>query len=823
MADKKYAQAQLNFNAGQVSEYYTSRVDMEKYQSALTLSYNFLPRLHGSLRRRPGTKALYEFDTPIRMINMRIGADKEFLLCVHSRDVESTTAPYVAIFDTKDISGEGDLAPVAVLTGLDNSDTAIPRHRPYKANELRLIQYASQNDIMVLCQQAHCPMVIKHAYDADGNDTFEWYRFIPTYPPLSDIKVDDTQSPAKFWRWDDEAGSYMWGISADTPIGYMPEITELDVGAVFYADIAKVHSESMSEGESSSLFATRDFPIGTTSFNATTYNTWKGILEIWQRYPHLMTYENRFDLPPYDRLFSVTTRYSANSRNFIVTGTSINRSYITSTAEIFDGTYSGYVTSENTWALNEPFRLVRTDDGMPFRNNLWINFTTISWYKSAAGTRLQVRKFTPSAWSDKLGWPRCVTFRDGRLWFASTYRQPQTIWASEVDNYDNFLPGSGADSPIDVTLGSNNSQAIMWLNSGKNMLVGTDMAEWVLVDSTTDNPIPTIAVQSEYGSAPLAGLTIAESAFYVTRDGKGLQQAIYDFGIDGYSSENLTIIAGDISKGGFTAVAVQKEPDPIWWGVTKEGTLAGLLYNRQQNIYGWHTHAIDGGLIDDMAVYRKPGDQTESLAFSVKRGTGYVLEAAPEENDCLDMQSVKTLDDPAITCNMTDFNARLIAQEKSLNPDLPLKAWCDGRECEIAETTDAGVMLFDKDGGRDWKLGVPVKSQFISLPMGSYSQYIAPATTTQIVSFNYELLWTPGEFDKTSPIIGSYDALKYDNDAQYDNAPQVPVIKQINNGRGRVNLNGRSCTDTRLTMSFDDYKKVTVLSVYIFYTSNAIH
>lgn len=251
------------------------------------------------------------------------------------------------------------------------------------------------------------------------------------------------------------------------------------------------------------------------------------------------------------------------------------------------------------------------------------------------------------AFSVEKGYPSCIALRNGRLILASTKAQPQTIWASRVDRYNEFSVDDMADSGWDLTIGANQSQKIQWLSSSKDLIVGTDIGEWVLNDSDSSNPVPIIKEQSRWGSSVAQGELMTESLFFIPRDKKGVIQSIYSFQIDGYTSEDVTIMASDLFDYGITSHSIQKDPDPIWWGTTGDGRLLGLLYNRVQDINGWSQCDIQGAFINQVCCYNNPVKGEEGLIVSVK-GKGendfvnanqHFLSYMEDSNPCVDFFS----------------------------------------------------------------------------------------------------------------------------------------------------------------------------------------
>ena len=260
------------------------------------------------------------------------------------------------------------------------------------------------------------------------------------------------------------------------------------------------------------------------------------------------------------------------------------------------------------------------------------------------------------AFSVEKGYPSCIALRNGRLILASTKAQPQTIWASRVDRYNEFSVDDMADSGWDLTIGANQSQKIQWLSSSKDLIVGTDIGEWVLNDRDSSNPVPIIKEQSRWGSSVAQGELMTESLFFIPRDTKGVIQSIYSFQIDGYTSEDVTIMISDLFDSGITSHSIQKDPDPIWWGSTGDGRLLGFLYNRGQDINGWFQCDIQGCDINQVCCYNNPVKGEEGLVVSVEgesknnlvNANQYFVAFMEESNPCVDLFS---------TGNTTDTDA----------------------------------------------------------------------------------------------------------------------------------------------------------------------
>ena len=400
------------------------------------------------------------------------------------------------------------------------------------------------------------------------------------------------------------------------------------------------------------------------------------------------------------------------------------------------------------------------------------------------------------AFSVEKGYPSCIALRNGRLILASTKAQPQTIWASRVDRYNEFSVDDMADSGWDLTIGANQSQKIQWLSSSKDLIVGTDIGEWVLNDSDSSNPVPIIKEQSRWGSSVAQGELMTESLFFIPRDKKGVIQSIYSFQIDGYTSEDVTIMASDLFDYGITSHSIQKDPDPIWWGTTGDGRILGLLYNRVQDINGWFQCDIQGAFINQVCCYNNPVKGEEGLIVSVK-GKGendfvnanqYFLSYMEDSNPCVDFFS---------TGNTTDTDAGNAGGFDPMSWDL----FSTGNTTDTDALNTILVNGYFKETTSTEQITIQTKSietqSFISRFSFSFNEasiFNNPATSgssVEITAFLFENQYDPSLGQLTK---GPFYLFVYDSETQAllarstnsvelpDNKNQLPLLEFLFSG-----------------------------------------
>jgi hypothetical protein len=97
-----------------------------------------------------------------------------------------------------------------------------------------------------------------------------------------------------------------------------------------------------------------------------------------------------------------------------------------------------------------------------------------------------------AVWSAGKGWPRSVTFHEGRLYFGGSKSRPSTIWGSKVGLFFDFEATEGLDDDaVEATLDTNTFNAIVDIISGRDLQVFTTGGEFYVPQSGLDPITPT--------------------------------------------------------------------------------------------------------------------------------------------------------------------------------------------------------------------------------------------------------------------------------------------------------------------------------------------
>lgn len=235
------------------------------------------------------------------------------------------------------------------------------------------------------------------------------------------------------------------------------------------------------------------------------------------------------------------------------------------------------------------------------------------------------------AWSDTTSYPTSVSFHENRLWWAGSVTQPQTLWGTRSNDFVDFMFHDADmvltdDSGVNFTIGSNEVNNILWLDSGPTLILGTPSAEFEAKAASITDPItPTnirIVRRTTEGCKAVRPHRVGSSLLFVQRSGRMVVEHTYSFDIDNFEARDLTILSENLFNGKtIVETAYQKLPYSVLWVVTDDGKLYGMTYVKKENIAGWHVQEVGGTGVSVESIEVMPtSDATEEqLWCTVKR------------------------------------------------------------------------------------------------------------------------------------------------------------------------------------------------------------
>lgn len=271
----------------------------------------------------------------------------------------------------------------------------------------------------------------------------------------------------------------------------------------------------------------------------------------------------------------------------------------TLTVDPFEHEYVGTVAD----ILAESQAVIRLQN--PFHANV----ATTQWTRKTPTWSLE-------ALSHSNGYASTITFYQGRLWLGGNRSRPQTVWASRTDNYADFSLGDKADDGLELTILSQTRDRIAWIAAGDGILLGTESSEWSIAGEQGKALGPgcfDIKRQSGDGSAAIQPLMAPQSLIFAKQGGTKLLELAYSFQAEGWQTQDLSLLSEHVTRPGIRQFALQRLPTTIVWCVLHDNTLAGLTYNRSQQVMSWHRHVIgENWKVLSCSVTHDPRDNAAS-------------------------------------------------------------------------------------------------------------------------------------------------------------------------------------------------------------------
>ena len=246
------------------------------------------------------------------------------------------------------------------------------------------------------------------------------------------------------------------------------------------------------------------------------------------------------------------------------------------------------------------------------------------WLGEGPRNQRNTKYYSFGSFSSTRGYPRSVAMHEQRLCFGGTSSQPNTIWCSQIDNFENFKTGVTASDAVQFTLAASEGNRINWMYSQSQLLIGTSGDEWTIGSADSSASLSATNVQasrqSSYGSKYMRAALVNDVLLFVQRNGRKVRELVYELNKDGWVAPDLTLLAEHITSGEIVEVAYQQQPDAVLWCVRGDGTLIAMTYERDQKVVGWHRHVIaDNADVESVATIY--GNQTEDEVWMVVKRT----------------------------------------------------------------------------------------------------------------------------------------------------------------------------------------------------------
>ena len=315
-------------------------------------------------------------------------------------------------------------------------------------------------------------------------------------------------------------------------------------------------------------------------------------------------------------------------------------------------------------------------------------------------------------WSATKGWPRSVTFHQGRLYFGGSKTRPSTIWGSKVGLYFDFEAIEGLDDDaVEATLDTNTFNAIVDILSGRDLQVFTTGGEFYVPQEGLSAITPDsffFSTTSRNGCKEGVRIKQLESGtLFVQRQGKALSEIAYSDTQLTYITSKISLLAGHLLRGpsrmDLRRAVATDENDLLLIVNSDDGTMAVFSLLRAQNVIAPSEFTTNGSFLD-VGV-----DITDIYTVVMRTDSGvdkYYVEVF-DENRLTDSAVVGTT---SATANMAHVGGMVV------------NVISDGY-VELDQTVPAGgTITFVNPPTTSSEVGIPIDVEIKTMPLDVKTQ-----------------------------------------------------------------------------------------------------
>jgi len=551
-----------SFTAGELSPRMAGRTDLPQYFKGCATEQNIVSYVHGGATKRQGTKFIAtakDSTNPVKIIPFRYSTEQAYILEFGEN--------YMRVFK------DGGIVTVSGSPYFIATD--------YAGLDLDNIDYTQSADTMYITHSDY--PVAKLTREGHNDWTIEDVEF--TWGPFLDANTTAVTI---------------------TPSALTGSITLTASSATFAAG----HVGSQ-------------WRIGNTLKEETTVDA-----------------ENTFTDNVYVKLGETLVVAATTAGSWGTTVITVQKTYDSGTTWVDVGTFTSNTSQEIAELVGDVHYTIGCKTGAFDTDDVDVSITLldqsgyvkITGYSSSTSVSGTVVEELPAitattdwaegAWSAYRGYPKTVTFFEQRLIFGGSDYRPQTLWASKVDDYENFDVGTGLnDESYIYSLVSNEVNSIRWMIAADVMRIGTSGGQWKFgftSTATTPTNVDT-KLHSTVGSAAVRPILINGNVLFIQEGGRKLRAMSWSEESQQYISPEMSSKSEHILnyQYGITDMAFQLSPDPIIWMVRfVDGALVGCTFDSIEGVVAFHEHTTQG-YFESVATI--PGDDRDELWAVVYR------------------------------------------------------------------------------------------------------------------------------------------------------------------------------------------------------------
>lgn len=191
-------------------------------------------------------------------------------------------------------------------------------------------------------------------------------------------------------------------------------------------------------------------------------------------------------------------------------------------------------------------------------------------------------------------YPSTVAFHDQRLLFGRTRDLPNAVWASQPSDFENFDKSRPAkpDDALSFALVGERVNSVNQLVSMDDLLAMTSNAIYAVYGDQSGSALTPAAItpkrQNSRASGRLNPIVIDDVVFYRPNKGSTIRTLGFQFEVDGYKSNNISIFSPHFFQGyDIVDWAYVEEPYSAIFMVRNDGAMLCFTWEAEQQVWGF--------------------------------------------------------------------------------------------------------------------------------------------------------------------------------------------------------------------------------------------
>lgn len=556
--------AKVTFTRGEVTPLVHARIDVELYKAAAKTLQNWYVLREGGIRRRSGTKYL--------------GAIKSSTLDTRLVDfIYSSSQAYVLEM--------GNLYTRFWTNGGQLLDTGVPYEivSPFATADLRSIQWAQSFDVMFFAHASTALPVQKLL----RHGTTDWAWTAADFVDGPYLPINDQANRVTASARPTPGATVTFTHSNVNNINRGAGFVAGDVGRHYRIELSGVWSWGKITVVNSTTSV--DVLIVDGGFSANSGNSH------W------------------------TVIGSADLGNGVVTR--LNPSAGTNTLTSAD--YGKFITTVVTASPNTN----RTNGTYLAKLEAIETATdiTVTMYGGDIALSLSSNSWQLGAFSGTTGYPRAISWFQGRLFLAGTAANPNAAWYSRSGFPENFAPsdfdGTVVDSHGGMLSMLGRADEILWMAEAPRLQLGTTGSIRTLGASDTQQAFGPRNVSQRIevvgGVEDIPPVSIGQSAIHVAKYGKKINDLYFDYQVNSLIAPALSTTSEHMFDAGIKETWFQQSPDGQLWSILNDGGLVATARDQYEKVIGFSRQPLAGGnIISGCAI---PGPTQDDFYMAVRR------------------------------------------------------------------------------------------------------------------------------------------------------------------------------------------------------------